>query len=360
MSDKCTTSYPDEHGAYEIVTCLLFAVAALILILIHLFCPAHKQRASWAVRKDKNRHVIDIEDDVTNKYVNGYTVLKSDPDKPRNGILTSTKAKSSFDNNNLQSTDWNGQQNQDPRLRSSSLNVQFKLDSNRNNGFINIGKQGPSKNSVSFQSVHRPPSYLHSHISPIMKRASSSQELTTASKRSTNSLSAYNSLPNVNQPNMAIMQKTPSFEPSGQSYYDERLSRDFEESLDEGEMQCTVIYDRARYLLILDTLAIQTTLPPGAPGFVVEVTLAPKPSEVVRSKVYVTNQPEVDITLNEPFYLQCSEFELASCSIIITVKPVLSSMIFFAETDLNSLDLLRNGEMYLGGFLKGIYTNMLS
>lgn len=110
----------------------------------------------------------------------------------------------------------------------------------------------------------------------------------------------------------------------------------------------------------MDTLAIQTTLPPGAPGFVVEVTLAPKPSEVVRSKVYVTNQPEVDITLNEPFYLQCSEFELASCSIIITVKPVLSSMIFFAETDLNSLDLLRNGEMYLGGFLKGIYTNMLS
>ena len=110
-------------------------------------------------------------------------------------------------------------------------------------------------------------------------------------------------------------------------------------------------------------VAIQTTLPPDSPGFVVEFNLVPKEQEdSVRSKVYMTHDERrvVDISLNESFELNCTREDVETCSIVITVKPLLGNIIFYAESELKGLDLLLNAEVYLAGYLKGVRTYTLA
>ena len=69
--------------------------------------------------------------------------------------------------------------------------------------------------------------------------------------------------------------------------------------------------------LHLTGLAIQTTLPPESPGFVVVFSLVPSESEdSVRSKVYMIHDERrsVDISLNETFQLNCSDRDVESCA----------------------------------------------
>ena len=103
-------------------------------------------------------------------------------------------------------------------------------------------------------------------------------------------------------------------------------------------------------------MAIQTTLQPGIPGFIVEVTLVPRNTEIIRSKVYVTTRPEVNTTLSESFQLKCFDVDIERCSMLISVKPILGNIVLYAESELKGLDLTGSAEVYLGGFLKGVYS----
>ena len=68
----------------------------------------------------------------------------------------------------------------------------------------------------------------------------------------------------------------------------------------------------------------------------------------------------VDISLNETFQLKCTHGDIENCSIVITVKPLLGNIIFYAETELKGLDLLLSAEVYLAGYLKGVRTYTLA
>lgn len=113
--------------------------------------------------------------------------------------------------------------------------------------------------------------------------------------------------------------------------------------------------DFSRFLITVKNLEIQATFPAGIPGFIVEVRIAPKSTQVVRSKVYVTPAQDVSVRLDEVFHVKCDRGDMEDSSVVISVIPVLGNLILFAETELHEVGYLEQGEMHLGGFLKGIF-----
>jgi hypothetical protein len=108
----------------------------------------------------------------------------------------------------------------------------------------------------------------------------------------------------------------------------------------------------------VEALQIQAVFPPGVPGFIIEIILKPKTTDPgIRSKVYLTVEQKVDVCLDEVFQLACTKEQVERCSVVISVIPILGNMVLLAETELNELNLVENGELVLGGFFKGIYTN---
>ncbi len=97
---------------------------------------------------------------------------------------------------------------------------------------------------------------------------------------------------------------------------------------------------------------------PGVPGFLVEASLLPRRSVSVKSKVYLSAQREIDLTINEVFNLRCSAGDIETNSLFIAVKPMFSNVILFAETELRDLSLSHEKEVMLGGNLKSLSTNL--
>ncbi|XP_066928714.1 uncharacterized protein [Clytia hemisphaerica] len=212
--------------------------------------------------------------------------------------------------------------------------------------------------------------------SALTKKYSSSQDLTNSSITGLDLTSDMNRIKKLRFSNCAS--SVPDFHKQGlvvdgarhqtalqdayhnnrESDADSRSHRTKEEVTDEGQMQCVFEFDIERLKLKIKDLQVQTMFPPGVPGFVVEVMLEPRArtEEIARSKVYVTVDQQVEIQLEEIFQISCSKEQLMQCSIIISVIPILGNMVFVVETGLNELNLIGNGEIFLGGFFKGIYS----
>ena len=90
------------------------------------------------------------------------------------------------------------------------------------------------------------------------------------------------------------------------------------------------------------------------PGFLIEITILPKQTTSVKSKVYLTAQREVDLVIKETFHLQCTEDDFETNSLFIAVKPMFSSVVLYAETELKHLSLSHGKEVLLGGNLKSL------
>ena len=121
-----------------------------------------------------------------------------------------------------------------------------------------------------------------------------------------------------------------------------------------------LLFGRFRSILIIKDLQVKAIFPAGVPGFICEVSLEPKADSsnpVARSKVYVTVQQQVEIRLDETFCLDCNHEKVKQSSIVITVVPILGNLLLYVETELNELNLIENGEIFLGGFFKGVYAS---
>lgn len=94
---------------------------------------------------------------------------------------------------------------------------------------------------------------------------------------------------------------------------------------------------------------------PGIPGFFVEVALLPKRSLTLKSRIYVTGKPEVNIILKESFELDCEPSEVEERTLYLAVKPMYSGFVFYAETNLKGLCLNSENEVLLGGYLKSLF-----
>lgn len=110
-------------------------------------------------------------------------------------------------------------------------------------------------------------------------------------------------------------------------------------------------------MLKVKDLLVQAVFPPGVPGFVVEVGLEPRALvvDVKRSKVYVAVEQRVEVRLEEIFQLICTKEQLKQCAVVISVIPIFGNMALIVETGLDELNLIANGEIFLGGRFRGIY-----
>lgn len=96
----------------------------------------------------------------------------------------------------------------------------------------------------------------------------------------------------------------------------------------------------------------------GIPGFLIEVTMMPEKRQTVRSKIYRITDEEVNLIIDDDFQLFCTHTDIERSALIISIKPVLGNVVLYAETELWDLDLIRKRMILLGGYLKGIITNI--
>lgn len=104
----------------------------------------------------------------------------------------------------------------------------------------------------------------------------------------------------------------------------------------------------------MHAVTVKTQMDPGIPGFLVEVGLLPRQLVSAKSRVYVTGKPEVDIELKEKFELSCLPSEIEDSTLLLSVKPMYSGLVLYAETNLKDLGLDSEKEVFLGGYLKSL------
>ena len=119
-----------------------------------------------------------------------------------------------------------------------------------------------------------------------------------------------------------------------------------------------LFYQYFRSVLRVKELLVQAVFPPGVPGFVVEICLEPRALavDIKRSKVYTALEQRVEVRLTEIFQIICTKEQLKQCAILISVVPIFGSMALVVETGLAELNLIANGEVFLGGLFRGIYS----
>nr|XP_047136202.1 uncharacterized protein LOC100201455 isoform X2 [Hydra vulgaris] len=217
---------------------------------------------------------------------------------------------------------------------------------------------------------------LNSRDVKFLKRCSSTQHIHFKKVEKSPSMSTYSSLPNVCQdnpselksgdcqtqseliirnPNVSCSNRSgiPSLQVNGEElFYDETL-----DEVDEGQMQCIMQYQKSRSLIVIKSMSVQTIIPQYIPAFYIEISVIPShENQVWCSRVYPSKDGIIDITINEMFEIQANDEDIKQRSLIISVNPIIGNFKLYAETDLAYLDTPNAQEIYLGGFLKGVYT----
>ena len=111
-------------------------------------------------------------------------------------------------------------------------------------------------------------------------------------------------------------------------------------------------------VLLVHSVSVKANMDPGIPGFFVEVTLLPKETISAKSRVYVTANAKVDLTLRETFQLNCTRTDFDSNSLFLAVKPMYSGSVLYAETDLKDLSLRSDRDIFLGGYMKSLSVHL--
>ncbi|XP_065053822.1 uncharacterized protein LOC135682739 [Rhopilema esculentum] len=131
-------------------------------------------------------------------------------------------------------------------------------------------------------------------------------------------------------------------------------TKEEEDANDEGQIQCSLRFDKERNTLLVHSVTVKANIDPGTPGFFVEVALLPKQRISAKSRVYVTTDTDIKTTLKETFELSCLKPDLEQNSLFLAVKPIYSEVVLYAETDLKDLSLNNEREIMLGGYLKSM------
>jgi len=383
MFTDCITIAKNDSGIYMIATLCLLIIIVFTLIAIYFMCPTDSRYRTYKTQQHKAFYnpELDLGDYLPKPKLASFT-----PTRPTNTSTSrpinpsNTRQNSTYLNNDKLISNINEELKQKYSNEVSKNNISTLANDNnkreravtfdfgkpvlrKSNTFNDFGTSAPYNSTNTINNT-----LARYGSKSILKRCSSSQELYQQKR---NSGCLFNSMPDVyrmgkstsNQCMSSTYQPRKTRSTNSLSKFTSRINPrsesiiEMDEDIDEGQIQCIISFDTERMLLTVRSLYIQTMLPAGIPGFIIEITIVPNKHDVRRSKVYMANEGEVNTYIEEIFQLYCTRNDLINSSLIISLKPVLGNVILYAETELGQLELLRKQRVCLAGFLKGVITH---